>query len=416
MGITDLGVQKHFAKRILSKIRLLQTIAFISIFILTCIAINNYRLGDSFSSYILESFAVLVLGSIFLSHKGRLKLATSYLFTLISFAIFYFDSYSSTAAGFYLYYFSLLLAIANIFNFKTKQDRIIAIAHLGLIGLLVGISIATDNQLFSVKDLSENQIDKMFFLNLVLSIASVGYFTYLMIGMNTIQADLYQELVDEEIKLRISEIEKNRNTEILLAELHHRLKNNLSLMNSLLKLKLETTNESNYSIKVTETIHAIQTVAQANRNFVFEKENLSLPMAPFAKEIILYWNQLTDHKGNIHINASDFKMNIKDAIPLGLIIHEFILLFWEIAIQQTEEEKLDFKIRKGNLISLKISSSIPDLLEFDVNRKNIIEALAEQIDATITQLNPNDIAIEMASLKVQPLLESEVLFRENTLV
>jgi two-component sensor histidine kinase len=226
---------------------------------------------------------------------------------------------------------------------------------------------------------------------------------------------LLENIVREETKLRNLEVDKNRDKEILLAELQHRLKNNLSLMSSLLKLKLENVNDDNYSLAYKESIHAIQTVAQANHLQKFDDGKLTIPIDRYLKEVKIYWYQLFEEiqiLGNIKIKSENFSMNVKQAIPIGLIIHEIISLFWIHCFTRDLKEDLIIGIsQREDKTVLKIMSTLPNLTKLDTKKEVIIYALIEQIDAIPTEVNANEFTIEIMNNIYAPLLESEALFK-----
>lgn len=417
MTIINIGVRDFHAGKTRSKIRLSNIFALIAFFIFTTSGLNNIHLGDLFSGYFLEILGSLCLVTWLINYFGKPKLSITYLFGLISIAIFYFDSYSGISSGTYLYYFPLLLAIANIFDFNTRPDQVRMISHLIFIGLLVFVNLFTDHRIFVNEQMTEAQKKTMFVFNMAFSISCLSYFIFLIVNSNLQKVKLLKNLIAEESKLRTLEEEKNRDKEILLAELQHRLKNNLSMMSSLLKLKLENINDSNYALAFKESIHAIQTVAQANHLQKFEDGKLMVPMRAYLAEINLYWSQLLESypvKGKTQLSCSNYQLNIKQAIPIGLIFHEVVSLFWFHCLEHDEDCSLSFEVREEDTrTNIYIDSSIPHLFSYNKTKEVIIQALIEQIDATGTQVNANEYVIGISGATHSPMLESETLFKRK---
>lgn len=416
MTIINIGVRAHQTDNIKSKIRLSNIFALIASTIFITIGINNVSMGETYSGYFLETLSAFCLITWIINYFGKPKVSTSYLFGLISISIFYFDSYSGISSGTYLYYFPLLLAIANIFDFKTPQDRVIMITHLAFIGVLVFVNLLSGHALFMTKTLTVTQQKSMFIFNMAFSISCLSYFIYMIVNSNLQKLSLLENLVEEESKLRILEEEKNREKEILLAELQHRLKNNLSLMSSLLKLKLENINDSNYPLAFKESIHAIQTVAQANHLQKFEDGKILVPIQSYMKEVHLYWNQLlVNHpiESEIKLKITDYYLNIKQAIPIGLIFHELISLFWFYCLNNPAHATLDIKIIvKEGSIKICVASSVQDLLKNNPTKEMIIQALIEQIDAQLYNKSESEFYIEVKNEVNLPMLESETLYKK----
>lgn len=314
-----------------SKVRLSNIFGLLACGIFLSTGINNYLLGDPDSAIFLELLAMMSLLTLAVNYFLNPKFAFLYLFAIITVGVFFFDSYAGIDSGSYLYYFPFSLAVANVFDYQTKSDRRIMLLQLLLIAVLIFVNLITDHKMFENKSLTIEQKRTMFYFNILVSIICLGYFIFLIVSSNVQKLNLLENIVNEETKLRNLAVEKNREKEILLAELQHRLKNNLSLMSSLLKLKLENVNDDNYSVAYKESIHAIQTVAQANHLQKFEDGRLTVPIDKYLKEVKLYWFQLFDDipiLGTIRLKSESFSMNVKQAIPIGLIIHEIISLFW----------------------------------------------------------------------------------------
>lgn len=416
MTIINIGVRSFQSRKIRSKIRLSNIFALIACLIFVTSGLNNISLGDLFSGYFLEILGTFCLVTWIINYYGKPKLSITYLFGLISIAIFYFDSYSGINSGTYLYYFPLMLAIANIFDFQTRQDRITMITHLVFIGLLVFINLFTDHGIFVNLKMTEDQKQNMFVFNMAFSISCLSYFIFLIVNTNIQKVNLLKNLVAEESKLRALEEEKNRDKEILLAELQHRLKNNLSLMSSLLKLKLESINDQNYPLAFKESIHAIQTVAQANHLQKFEDGKLLVPMKSYLTEVQIYWSQLLDGhpmEGTVKLECPEYYLNIKQAIPVGLIFHEVISLLWFHCLEKQIKGNLKFSITQENEATrILVHSSIPNLFSTNKTKEVIIHALLEQMDAEGFQKNENDFVTEIANRIHAPFIESETLFKK----
>jgi two-component sensor histidine kinase len=306
--------------------------------------------------------------------------------------------------------------VANIFDYRTKSDRMIMILQLVLIAVLIFVNLITDHKIFENNSLTIAQKRTMFYFNILVSIICLGYFIFLIVTSNIQKLKLLENIVNEETKLRSLAMEKTREKEILLAELQHRLKNNLSLMSSLIKLKLEHVNDDNYSLAFKESIHAIQTVAQANHLQKFEDGRLIVPVDKYLKEVKLYWFQLLEDipiAGNIKLKSESFSMNVKQVIPVGLIIHEIISLFWiHCHLRELKDDLVIGVSQREDKIVVKIMCSIPNLVKLELKKEVIIYALIEQIDAVFQDATPNEFSIQISNNIDSPMLESESLFKK----
>jgi hypothetical protein len=127
-----------------SKVKLSNIFGLLACGIFLSTGINNYLLGDPDSAIFLELLAMMCLLTLAVNHFFNPKLAFLYLFAIITVGVFFFDSYAGIDSGSYLYYFPLSLAVANIFDYRTKSDRMIMILQLVLIAVLIFVNLITD--------------------------------------------------------------------------------------------------------------------------------------------------------------------------------------------------------------------------------------------------------------------------------
>ena len=114
--------------------------------------------------------------------------------------------------------------------------------------------------------------------------------------------------------------------EILLKEVHHRVKNNFQIINSLIRIQAEFMNESNFKEKLKDIETRIQSMSLIHEK-LYKTEKLSK---------LNVKEYLTELAGNIQAsyevsNDLDFELNVDEVefgidslIPLGLIMNETI--------------------------------------------------------------------------------------------
>lgn len=372
-------------------------------------SINSYFANDIYSSIILiANAAIASIGFIFIKLK-LYNLAKSFVLILISFVIFFYDSYDGAQSGAYLFYFPLSLAIVHIFDFEKTKEKIV-VAFLFLLNItLISINFLTHYTLFKSTFISDGAVKQFFIFNLSFSILCISYFIYLIVHMNISQKKLINKLTDEMLKSKTSEDNKNTNTDVLLAELQHRLKNNLSLMSSLIRLKMAQIDPKNMDVKIDETSHAIQVVADANKFVVFEEHRLIVPAEIYLQEVINSWMCFPNNrKANFKIKHATYFLSIKQAIPIALIIHEFIAVFCRLEESLSEDHYLDIDVTNIDVIHFKCS--IENLLTRDENSKQMVQILADQIDAELIKISSTKYEIKYQNDLDQNSIESERIF------
>ena len=226
------------------------------------------------------------------------------------------------------------------------------------------------------------------------------------IGLNPIQTDegikVLSAIVDiterkaKELKIEAALVEKN----ILLGEIHHRVKNNLQIIHSLLDLQstrvsdqktLDILRDSQNRIRSMAIIH--QTLYQAND---FANVNFSAVLETLVPAIAETYSL---HRESItySLNVSKVLISINLAIPCGLIVNELITNALKHAFTGRESGEIVVSLsQEGQQITLSVSDNGIGI-GADIDMENhstlgvqLIYLLAEQIHATfdITRSNP----------------------------
>ena len=191
--------------------------------------------------------------------------------------------------------------------------------------------------------------------------------------------------------------ESLREKEVLLAEIHHRVKNNLAIISALLELNLyqeekESTEEfiknSQLRIKAMANVHEM----------LYQSETFS--MIPFRNYIQNLLHSITSSvtvdqtKPNFILDIDEVELNINQAIPTGLIMNELIINSLKHAFKGQNEPEI--KVAFKNLSS-QVRFSVEDNgvgVSDDVNLHEsnslgmtLIKTLADQLNAELKMEN-----------------------------
>jgi two-component sensor histidine kinase len=415
LKISEIGIHDSLSDDQKNKIRLLNVFTLIASFVFLISGITNLNVNDTFSGVLLICFCIFSLFTILFNYINQYKVAISYLYSIISFGIFYFDSYAGIDSGSYLYYFPLFLGIANLFDFRTQKDRKIVFVQTFIIISLACINVFTDYKLFENQALKEEQVEIMFKSNLILSLLAVSYFIYYIIKSNLRKLELLEELISDESKLNQLEREKTKEKEILLAEIQHRLKNNLSIISSLIKLKSENSTAEDFNFIQQETWHAIHTIALAHHHQSYKINGFFIPMKRYITEIVESYNlnlNGTYLQPNISIDCQVINdIHIKQAVPFGLFIHECIANFFYITSKLNLEDTLKITVStEKSIINIRLDSTLKRLFENDSKRTDLQESFLEQLDGKVIEHQQNSITYSFKLESNQPEIESRKIF------
>ncbi|WP_186644082.1 histidine kinase dimerization/phosphoacceptor domain -containing protein [Fluviispira vulneris] len=140
--------------------------------------------------------------------------------------------------------------------------------------------------------------------------------------------DIRSNFLEKSIRENLILKEKNDENELLLSEIHHRVKNNLSIVSSIFDWKMKESKNSELISDLKEMksrVHAIsalhETLYQGGNFGSLSIEKYLKSIAREALSLVKNNNTQIDFTFSI---PSDLVIPIQEALPLGLITHEFI--------------------------------------------------------------------------------------------
>ena len=143
-------------------------------------------------------------------------------------------------------------------------------------------------------------------------------------------ARLYEEARQEikerkrtEEKIRRSLIEK----EVLLKEIHHRVKNNLQVISSLLYLQSRRVVDEESLALFQDSQNRVKSMALIHEKLYRSKDFTNIDFNEYIRSLtghLLQTYGLRDEKVDLQIQADDVSLTIDSAIPCGLIINELV--------------------------------------------------------------------------------------------
>ncbi|WP_300354726.1 PAS domain-containing sensor histidine kinase [Fluviicola sp.] len=133
--------------------------------------------------------------------------------------------------------------------------------------------------------------------------------------------------LENKVQKRTAELEKlNNEKDVILKEMHHRVKNNLQIISSLIRLQMEE-GDNNFNGVLDKTQSRIETIASIHESLYKHKDLALINVAN-------YWEKLFNDCLNSLVNDPDnFKLEldidylelpVDKMIPLGLLINEWI--------------------------------------------------------------------------------------------
>lgn len=118
-----------------------------------------------------------------------------------------------------------------------------------------------------------------------------------------------------------------REKEVLLQEIHHRVKNNLQVISSLLDLQSQQIEESTMLEVFRESQNRVKSMALVHEKLYQSKNFAKINFAEYTESLVNYLFKAYElHSGNVilELDIDEVDLNIDTAIPCGLIINELV--------------------------------------------------------------------------------------------
>ncbi len=199
---------------------------------------------------------------------------------------------------------------------------------------------------------------------------------------------------------------QNEEKEFLLKEIHHRVKNNLGIVSSLLDLQADKIQDPNIVSAIEESRNRVYSMSMIHQKLYQGKNLSSISMKEYLIDLCKHILDSFGEEGRIEFgyDLEDMELDVDSAIPVGLIVNELLTNSFKHAFPNH---------RKGNInVTCKHISEERILLEVADNGIGIeesekkdskgsgfgtqlIDLLIQQLDGSIMTINGNGTRIRM---------------------
>ncbi|MBA3665117.1 MAG: sensor histidine kinase [Bacteroidetes bacterium] len=207
-------------------------------------------------------------------------------------------------------------------------------------------------------------------------------------------------LTNEKINIQNSQIEQSlKEKEILIKEIHHRVKNNLQIITSMLSLQISKEEGTGSEAILREAKQRIDSIALTHQ-MLYQKDNLSSILIGEYLQNLVRQIESSLPSSNIRLatelNIENRKINIDSAIPLGLLVNELLTNAYKHAFPNNARGQITVSLKenkdecilvvKDNGVGLPAGYNSPEKKSMGMD---LIFILADQLDAQLTIENDN---------------------------
>lgn len=191
--------------------------------------------------------------------------------------------------------------------------------------------------------------------------------------------------------------------EVLLAELNHRVKNNLTIIVSLLRLKRELSKNEETKEALLDVGNRIHSMALVHGHMYNGKGQSYIDVKSYFNDLLEGICSTSTIASNVSCakNITNVRLDISTAIPVGMIINELVMNSLKYAFVNNDDPKaeIDFTL-DGNQHVLRFKDNGPGINMDTVDQSKslgieIIQSLTDQLDGKCEFRNDNGLVFEL---------------------
>lgn len=328
------------------------------------------------------------------------------IFTLnANLSIFFINKIYPIESGAYLFYFPLIVSVVLLNNPSLKDKY--SLIHFSVCVLFFSANLFLDFDEIKVRNLNPEKIKLLWYYDLIISTIITGVLSFLLTRI------IYTQ--NKEILLQNSDLQKAQETvtaslkekEVLLAELNHRVKNNLAIISGLLNLQESSIDNEEAKKILHDSRTRIMSMALVHKMLYENPELKNIQIAKYTSGLLaelLYSYNITKNIKLIE-DYDDIRLPVSKSVPLGLILNEIITNSIKYAFTHNHIVPRVFEIsikQDGDRVIL-LAKDNGQGFSKDFNLENeshslgifLIKTLVEQIEGRVEFLNENGAKIRL---------------------
>lgn len=195
--------------------------------------------------------------------------------------------------------------------------------------------------------------------------------------------------------------------EMLMKEIHHRVKNNLEVISSLLELQSNAMEEGKAKSAVLEGQSRVQSIALIHQKLYKTDDVAAVEFEPFVLDLYHQIESVFNKPGteiSFVVSARKLTVSIDAAVPLGLILNELLTNSFKYGVFPDRKNEIQIDIQPGagpGQYVLKYRDSGPGMPEnFDMKKSvslgmKVIGLLTRQLGGKLRYYNENGTVFEI---------------------
>lgn len=193
--------------------------------------------------------------------------------------------------------------------------------------------------------------------------------------------------------------------EVLMKEIHHRVKNNLQIVSSLLDLQSHSITDAQAQEAVKEGKNRVQSMALIHQNLYSEGNIKGIKLKEYTGNLLQTLcdsYNITNDKVKISLDIADLNLDVDTMIPLGLVLNELVSNAFKYAFPEKQNGVLSIVLQEQDQqLHLRVSDNgkgFPEGMDLKSNKSfglKMIRAFAQKLKARLDIYNSQGAVVEM---------------------
>jgi len=218
---------------------------------------------------------------------------------------------------------------------------------------------------------------------------ALGYMLHVFLGASqTMENHLVenQKCLTEQNELILSQ---KKQIEVMLKEIHHRVKNNLQIISSFLKLQADYESSDESIATYQEAVNRVNTIAMIHEKIYKSDTFQRFELASYVENLTSYICDSYPLKEDVraYTEIEDFDLNSDLIVPLAMILNELITNSIRHAFHQQPKPRITIKIssRPDNMFEIEYSDNGKWKEAEEAFGSEIINVMTEQLSGKVNR-------------------------------
>ncbi|UKN00564.1 PAS domain S-box protein [Paracrocinitomix mangrovi] len=211
--------------------------------------------------------------------------------------------------------------------------------------------------------------------------------------INDEEAIIISRNVTADIENELKLIESIKEKEVLLKEVHHRVKNNLQVINSILNLQSSYIEDEETLQIIIESQNRIRSMSFIHESLYQTKDFSSINFKDYITNLVqnlVHTYEVYSDKTDLDLKIEDVDLALDQAIPCGLILNELITNALKYAYPEGQSGKITIEVfEKDGKVYMRVQDfgvGLPeefDISETDTLGLSLVDTLIDQLDGEL---------------------------------